>query len=445
MGERLSAVLGAVGALCVVVLLLNPGAGNQPDEVSRPLSTDRHDAGLWALARWAEEAGISTWSLRERYHTLDAIPGMPARGNLLLITLPQRHQARFLERRELVRWVEAGNTALVLVAGGGRPDWLAQTDLGGDDGLLEEFGFELEAVYREETEREAAEAEAADRTSAETSGDAGDAAQDAEEGGSFADAIESSPVTLLPALDHPLTDGVRAVEVNHLWWLPDRKLESEPPGRAWLALLKLEGGDAEAFWEARAGAGRLWVGSYAALVSNSHIGVADNARFAANLLALGRDPDGWLVFDDMHQGLSALYDPEAFFGDPRLWWTVAFMLAIWLAWVVGRAQRLSRSWAPEQRARSTDFARAVGGLLARRLTVRGAARTLLEHFFEDLRARHLGWATRLDDWQLLARVYHGPPGEVGVLRAAARRVDDGKRVNLAAFARTLERVREGTL
>ena len=72
------------------------------------------------------------------------------------------------------------------------------------------------------------------------------------------------------------------------------------------------------FWQVRIGDGIGWISGYAELFSNAALGGGDNARLLANIVAGSLGLDGRVIFDDMHQGLTEVYDPKAFFGDARL-------------------------------------------------------------------------------------------------------------------------------
>ena len=68
----------------------------------------------------------------------------------------------------------------------------------------------------------------------------------------------------------------------------------------------------DAAWEIPVLNGRIIFMASGTLLSNRALGSADNRRFVANLVRWHVAPGGAVIFDDMHQGLSILYDPDAF-------------------------------------------------------------------------------------------------------------------------------------
>jgi hypothetical protein len=150
------------------------------------------------------------------------------------------------------------------------------------------------------------------------------------------------------------------------------------------------------------GSGRLWVSRYPGLFGNAALGEADNARLLANVLGSALGPDGVVLFDDMHQGLSDLYDPQAFFADPRLHNTLLFIFGFWMLYVIGYSNRLGPP-APSQPAvsRQADLVRAVGGLFARRLRPHTVAERLYVHFFDEIRGRRGLPTNGQPVWQML--------------------------------------------
>ena len=74
----------------------------------------------------------------------------------------------------------------------------------------------------------------------------------------------------------------------------------------------------------------------------------------------------------MHQGLSSLYDASALLRDARLRYTIWFVLAGWLVYVLGGSNRLAPPRSPRSVPKQGDFVGAAGGFMARRLD-RGAA------------------------------------------------------------------------
>jgi hypothetical protein len=153
MKDRLLTIAGGLLAFVLVVVLLVPVQRDESDRISRPLSTDRGRAGLQGLARWLEEGRVPTDALRRRYAALSASLDLSPRGNLLIISLPQRKPSRLDERQALRRWLAQGNNALVLVAAGDTPRWVATSAGSTTGGFLESFGFEFDAERDEGAEQ----------------------------------------------------------------------------------------------------------------------------------------------------------------------------------------------------------------------------------------------------------------------------------------------------
>jgi len=123
MKDILITALGCLLAVCLVVLLLIPPSNKDLDRPSLPTSADPGPYGLLGLTRWLGEAGVTTASLRRRYDQLFSPSLWPATGNLLVLSLPQRYPARDRERKDLVDWVEQGNSLLILAAANDAPQW----------------------------------------------------------------------------------------------------------------------------------------------------------------------------------------------------------------------------------------------------------------------------------------------------------------------------------
>src|SRR5581483_508707 len=130
------------------------------------------------------------------------------------------------------------------------------------------------------------------------------------------------------------------------------------------------------------------------------LGLADNAKLLADMVGVTVASKGAVLFDDLHQGLSAAYDPAKLYSDSRLYATVGILAVVWLCWVLGSTQlRLpgSRASAP----REAELVQVTGSFLARVLTPDAGAMGLFEHFF-----RRIGRDEGAPPWGLL----EGHPG-----------------------------------
>jgi hypothetical protein len=354
MNDRLTTALGVLLAMALIIgLFVRPPEPD--DDVSRPTSADAGPHGLLGVWRWLEHAGVPAQSLRTRYTDL---PVDDEGGSLLVAALPQDRAARGDEITHLLDWVSSGNTLLLLVALDDTPEWSKSASGPTLFATLERLtgiGFE---------------------TVTDPAGDPvmlGSASEEMEIG------FEAGDLT------HPLTDGVaRVVAVTDgltsIW---------QPAGEAdaGSVLLRTPGTGAPAGWVSSRGRGHVILLASGSLFSNGALGEADNARLFANLVRWHVARGGRVIFDDLHQGLSALYDPEAFYSDRRLGLSMLFVLGFWFVYMVGSHNRLLPLKPSEPVPVQGDFVRAMGGFLARKLTPHAAARLMLDGWFDALRRR----------------------------------------------------------
>jgi hypothetical protein len=432
--DRLLTIAGGLVAFALVVILLVPVQRDESARISRPLSTDRGRAGLQGLERWLTQGGVKTDVLRRRYTALTSNFTLSPRGNLLIVSLPQRLPSRLDEREALRSWLVRGNHALVLVAAGDAPPWMATSDGPSSYEFLQSLDFELAVGRRDESDEQKAE----------------------EKGGQEPEStpllptdlktwFAGEPVELLPRFRHVLTRGVARVSARSAGWLDrDWTLTSATHGRIVLPLLA-EAGNGVAFWEARVGSGRLWVSRYSDLFANVGLGEADNARFLANLIASALGPNGRVIFDDMHQGATDVYDAKAFFSDPRFISTMAFMVGFWLLYLVGRSRRLAPARAAVSRYYAADLARAMAGFFARRLSALTAERQLFEFFFNDIRGRYGLPTNGQPVWSMLSGMSRVSAHDIDGLRAHYEGAAAGRKPDLVALARLMRRTRDSLL
>ena len=419
MRERLVTLLGALAAAYLVfVLLVGP---RQPDAApeSMPTTADRGERGLQGLQSWIESSGIRVKSLRSRYDRLPADAGLPEHGNLMILTLPQTVPARQLEIDALKDWVERGNSVLVL---DGSIEVFAppQPRRWQPSGMLAALGFSLEFADPE-------------LDPADLSGDAAAAQLELDKDG------RPQPRGLILRGRHPVLQGVREVQVRTHSLYP-LALTPKEKFRTSLVLLEDPLTGSPAFWQVRIGEGTGWISGYADLFGNVALGGGDNARLLANIVASSLGPDGRVIFDDMHQGLTEVYDPNAFFGDARLHATLWFIVGFWLVYVVGRSNRIAPLIQRPELPRAVDFVRAVGGLFARRLSGHEVAQGLLRHFFAELR----GAGTGADgiDWELLARYPRVPRSQIDELRALHSGLAQGRTPDLIRLNNLINNIRK---
>jgi hypothetical protein len=414
MKERVVTLAGALLAAYLVAALLVPGAPS--GSRSLPTTVDAGAAGYLGLWRWLMDAGVDTVSLRRRYDTLESTPGLPASGNLLIITLPALTPMRGAEREALARWVGRGNAVMLVMALADAPAWAADGRPTQFRSLTEVLGFTLRRT--------------------------GDRAAVEEEPGleALLDALgtpAAQPQVLAPIGSHPVVAGVSEVAAGGLAPVPgaghdhDHRLDPEEPGRSAVAILRDADGVTAAWW-LRAGRGSAFVFTYSDLLANRLLGERGNTQFAANLIAAVRARQGAVVFDDFHQGLAAYYDAEAFLRDARLHASAVFLLALWLIYLVGFSNRFGPVTEARAGRSSADLARAVGGLIARRTSHGAAGLRLLEHFFDTCRRRFGPLQDGGSPWERL-RERAGDRSRIDALERGWRRLEAGQRVDLRAL------------
>lgn len=374
MKDRLITLLGGLVALYAVIILLAPKT--EPDYISRPLTTDEQRHGLSSLMQWLQHENVETLSLRQRYDELINSPGLAESGNLLVIHLPLLLPAQNDEIIRLRNWLSAGNSLLILSAYNDFPEWTGSTRPGAnadDYSLLYELGFFI-----------------AHDTALDDVQEEGDAEKlDLEAAGNLLEYLQVRKRNLVPTGSHPLHHRVKKLQLETRF-LNNRQLElgSREKFRSVLPIIEDEDSHTQAIWELRIGNGKSIISSYAGLFSNNVIAREDNAQFFMNIVSLNLDSEGVVIFDDMHQGLTDIYDPQAFYSDPRLHNTLWFLFAFWLLYLVGRSNRIAPPLLSAPAVHAVDFVRAVGGLFARRLSRQDSVRGLFKHFFNDIRAQY---------------------------------------------------------
>jgi hypothetical protein len=396
--ERLVTLACACGALALFLAMFlhsDDGTGGRGD-VPRPTSEERRPNGYNGAMAWLDEEHIRTVSVRDRLNKLFVSPGLAATGNLLIVTLPAATSFKAEELRPLESWIRAGNTLLVLAALSDDPDWafVLGRPLSGDLSLLTGLEFELAKAPR-------GRRSAADEVGARIAATAR----------AFAQPRHS---TLIPNGSHAYFEGVRSAVAL-----------SDYPAQAWTVKIPYDGfvlslaheqetGEG-VLWTRNLGEGRIIVSALGSLFTNRALGLADNGRLLANIVAATVGRRGAVLFDDMHQGLGAAYDPARFYSDPRLYETVGVLAALWLCWVLG-STRLQLPESPAGAPREAELVQVTGGFLARVLTADAGALGLFQHFFRRLRTRFVH-GTGAIPWELLER-------HAGISAADVRQLKD---------------------
>jgi hypothetical protein len=184
------------------------------------------------------------------------------------------------------------------------------------------------------------------------------------------------------------------------------------------------------------------VAASGSLLANRNIGEGGARELVRNLLRYRLGAGGAVIFDDMHHGLSSLYDPAALMRDARLRYTVWFVLAAWLVYVLGTSNRLAPPRAARSVPRQGDFVAAAGGFMARRLDRSAAGRLLLDEWLDEVRrARGLARGTPL--WPELEATPTLARGVYEELHTFDRTLANGGAVDLVRLHNTLSKAREG--
>jgi hypothetical protein len=418
---------------------------------AKPLSVEAGGNGYLGLARWLTGQGVRVVSLRNRYATLPDDASLAARGNVLVVTMPFSTALRGSEIVPLQRWISAGNTVLILAALDDTPDWSPPT-------TGQEFLGNLVALsgirFRAGTDAQAGAPGDADDGEEPADGQGGERERDAGRRGAPAPrevrpfATTRAPIAarteieIEPVGEHPLLEGVEPLrgfsdDESQLW-------TGIPPSPVHGLALRLgyeSTSGADALWQVPRGNGQVIVAASGTLLANRNIGEGGARDFVRNLLRYHLAADGAVIFDDMHHGLSSLYDAAAFAGDPRLKTTLWFVLAAWLVYILGSSNRLAPPRAPRSAPRQGAFLAAAGGFMARRVDKRAAARLLVDEWLEEVRrARALPRGP--DVWAELERTPALARDLFESIRGFDRRLEEGGSVDLVRLDNALKQARE---
>jgi hypothetical protein len=401
--DRLVTLACALGALALfIVLFVEPERGLGPRaDVPRPTTEETGGNGYRAAYAWLTASKLHAVSQREAFDALIARRDLMLTGNVLVVTLPGTEIFKLAETRRLQKWIRSGNTLLVLAALADRPDWA--TAAGGvsvgDLKVLSGLDFNT----ADESEHPARPAP-----------------------------------TLLPNRPHAYFLGVRSAvaAAPH----SEEEWTARLPDESFMLALAHESDDAKALlWTRLAGDGRIVVCGLGSLFTDNALGLADNAQLLANIIGANLAPSGAVVFDDYHQGLSAVYDPQKFYADPRLYLTGAILLALWFLWVLG-ATRLRVPVTTVAAPREADLVRANGAFLARVLPRDVAARRLYEDFFRRLAMRVPPSSSDPGPWEYLHASAHVSASELAQLRHWHTQACAGARVPFVRLYNLIRRI-----
>ena len=417
MRDRVLTLVLAVGAFALFYGFIIGPDRQQAEEFSRPISTETRGNGYFALRHWLETQGLAVTELRHRYDWLAEAPGMPKRGNLLVTTIPHKRQMRQSEESALVKWMRGGNSVLVLAGLFDTPEW-GVPDVDSPQEL-----YKLSSLWvrpHKESKPEDDETEAVSSL--------------------FERLDEPKRGVLKPVGDHLLTRGVATVHAVSEFDAGKFEIVA-PPHEPVLALMNDEESGLSAFWVTWRGAGTVTVSGYGSIFTNKMLAQADNAELAANIIAANVAPGGHVIFDDMHQGASSVYDAQAFFGDPRLHASFWWIMALWMLWVIG-GTRLPPPAPRPAAVREQGFVQATGNFFARVLGRQGAAERLFANFFNDCRRATGEPEDGRPAWDWVRAFGAVPREEIQRLETLYGRVESGKRVNLVDLHNRLQHLRK---
>ena len=401
-----AAAVGALALFLTMFVSSERGFG-MSREAPRPTSVETGGNGYRAAAEWLSAEKIRTVSVQESLGELLDRHDLAPTGNVIVMTLPVTSGFRTEDYRALDRWVRSGNTLLVMAALSDQPRWahgfggLVASDLN----LLTGLQFQPAGSGN----RPGRSAAAADT-----------------------EFIESQRAVLVANRPHGYFAGVRdAVALSDF---PREDWAVGIPNDAFvLALAHDQQTGAGVLWTRSLGRGHVVVSTFGSLFTNRALGLAHNARLLANIIGANLSADGAVLFDDIHQGLSAAYDPAKFYRDNRLYYTLGILIVVWLTWVLG-STRLSGPTAASRRGagrapREAELVRATGGFFSRVVRPDAAARRMFELFFQRLYNR-VARARGVDGmpWSYLERHSQVAPADVRQLRewysdaCASRRV-----------------------
>lgn len=418
MKERVITLGAGMLAIWLVFILLVPKPDLLEAKLSWPLSTDTGKQGLLGLYRWLRQADIPVMSLRSRYHRLADDDRLTDSGNLLIISLPQRIPAREYERRALRDWLNNGNSLLILAAIGDQPDWSQQSqieDINSIPGVFDvSFAPVAEQILEDEDPMENKEMDS-----------------------------EPEERILLPNSNHPLLSGISTISVSYLDVLDKQwTLDNDCKCLVIQKLLRSDKNDTTEFWSLQLGAGHVWISRYADLFGNVSLGKGDNARLLANLVSMSLGDGGAVIFDDMHMGLSNLYNPDTFYRDPRLRNTIGFIVLFWLLYILGFSNRFGPIREHKKQRRMADFVRATGGLFARRVNKNEIARRLIGHFHNEVRSMLSLPTTGKPVWEVLEQRPKVNVRALSRLREIQKHAETGAKTDLVQLTHIIHHLRK---
>jgi hypothetical protein len=444
MKDRLFTLALAIGAFIAFYAVMAPKPSAPQELATRPISTEGGPNGYLGLVRWLESEHVPVLSMRERFTKLDGLAGLEThKGNLLITAAPHLYPVRDTEILPLRRWVQRGNTLLIVAGLSDTPDWSMEP--GGDAQFLEHLQAMSRMSFVQRTEGDDED---------EGTGEENDAKTDeADDDADNAEADEPTPAEVIaaqtkltkplhfemrPAGAHPLLEGVNKVSARSEYLTA--KWEGWAKDTGVLELAHEPESGVPVLWLLPEGKGQIIVSAYGSILGNKLLGENDNARLIANIVRWSLGGSGKVIVDDAHQGLVSFYDPDAFFGDSRLHATLWWLLGLWLLFVLG-SQRLRPSQSRWNPVDITGFVRATGGFMARVMRPATVGQQMIANFFNDARKQAGLPADGTPMWDWLSARTVVSEQDVARLQALYAKVQEGRRVNLSQLHNLLIRLR----
>lgn len=453
MKDRLLTFALGLGAFALFYVLMAPKPPPPQERPTRPVSIEQGPNGYHAMWRWFETEGLKPVSLRERYGHLSRLSAtQSAIGNLLISTTPHIYPARDSEAALLRDWISEGNTLLVAAGLSDTPDW--SMGEGVDSGFMEHMQAMTGLTF---TQVQAEGSDAGDE------GDEGDEDK-AEESDKSPEPETKRPrvqdvaaattklaeplrFSMVPNDAHPLLDGVQSVAAISEYQTAQWRASSAMADLV-LELAQDPVSGEPVLWLVRYGNGQIIVSAFGSVFTNKLLGEDDNARLLANVVKWSRGTrdasGGQIIIDDAHQGLVAFYDPDAFFGDKRLHYSLWWLVGLWLVFVLGpqRLRAAATGWNPVD---ITSFVRASGGFMARVLQPATAGQQLFTNFFNDIRRQTGLPANGAPVWDWMTQRSAIAAQDVEQLRELHGKVLRGRRIDLPKLQNLLVQVRSSLI
>lgn len=457
MKDRALTLALAVAAFALFYSLFFPSR-SPVDRPTRPVSTEQGPNGYFVMQRWLASQRVPLQLLRDRFDKLsmpgavDANTSFSQTGNLLITTMPHILPLRSSEEAALRRWVEGGNTLLVLAGLADTPEW--SMGEGYDPATIPHLEL-ITGMRFAQVNADAAATEGTDATHNNEKNHSDSSVPPAEGG----EKVPKKPRRVVPVAAerfdtparyelvpngrHPLLDGVHSVVA--LSEYPSEQFRAEPVSvGVVLELARDREAGEPVLWLAQRGRGQVIVSGFGSLFTNRLLAQsgsegADNAQLLANIVSQSLRDGGRVIIDDTHQGGVSFYDAAAFFKDARLHRTLYWLVALWLVFILGpqRLRATASSWQPVD---ITTFVRSTGGFLARVVRPSAAAQQLFDNFFRDVRDRELQ-PDSAADWDWLASHAAVPAADLRQLRDLHDRALQGRRVDLPRLHNLLTRIR----